>query len=374
VAVSGHREASKQRHQLIHKVLHILGSGRFEGAAVARIVATIAQGIDHDKYVLHAWFLEGDGPLADELRESGMPVRVVPWSRNIRDPKGVWRFASALRQTRVSIVHQHTGGRLASWLARRLTGAPLVYHLHTRVLEGRGVAPRRIKPPRADAIIAVSEAVARFVEGARPHVVHAGVPVPKIGERRRRQPPDATDMVIGIACRLVPVKGLTYLLRAIALLRAEFPAVRLELAGGGPEWGAIEAEAVSLGIRDRVNLVGWHKKLEPLMAGWDIFVLPSLDEGCGVALLEAMAMGLPVVASAVGGLPEVVEEGQSGYLVPPADPQALAKSLRVLLRDPALRCAMGGAGRERVRRHFSADAMTAAVTAIYDEILAANTT
>ncbi len=145
--MSGHRQASKRRHQLTHNVLHILGSGRFEGAAVARIVSTIARGIDHDKYLLHAWFLEGDGPLADELRESGMPVRVVRWSRNIRDPKGVWRFASGLRQTRISIVHQHIGGRLTIVVGPRTDWAPLVHHLHTRVLEERGVAPHGLSLP-----------------------------------------------------------------------------------------------------------------------------------------------------------------------------------------------------------------------------------
>jgi glycosyltransferase involved in cell wall biosynthesis len=355
---------------LTHNVLHIMGSGRLEGAAIARVVATLARGIDRDKYLLHAWFLDGDGPVADELRELGMPVCAVPWSRNIRDPRGAWRFASGLRQAHISIVHQHIGGRLASWLARGLTGAPLIYHLHTRVLEEFGVAPRRIQPPRANLIIAVSEAVAQSVEGPRPRVVHVGVPVPKIDEWRRLQPPDT---VIGIACRLVPVKGLTYLLQAIALLRAEFPTIRLEIAGVGPEQQAIEDQAVSLGIRDRVNLLGWHKQLEPLMARWDIFALPSLDEGFGAALVEAMAMGLPVVASAVGGLLEIVEEGQSGYLVPPADPEALARRLRTLLLDPALRCAMGSAGRERVLKHFSAAAMSSAFTAIYDEILATKT-
>lgn len=312
--------------------------------------------------------------MADELNELGVQVRVVPWSRQMSDPGGAWVFAKALRTERFSIVHQHIGGRLMSWLARTASAAPLVRHLHSRVLEARGVTPAVLRAPKAEVTIAVSEAVAQSVVGARPRVVYVGVPLPENGRLRRRDPDGASDPVIGVASRLVPVKGLAHLVRAVALLKPEFPKLRLEVAGAGCEQSALEAQARSQGIGDRVTFVGWHRDLAPLLARWDVFALPSLDEGCPVAVLEAMAMGLPVVASAVGGLPEVVEEGRSGYLVPPADPPALARSLRILLLDPALRCAMGGAGRERVRRHFSADAMTAAITAIYDEILATKTT
>jgi glycosyltransferase involved in cell wall biosynthesis len=210
--------------------------------------------------------------------------------------------------------------------------------------------------------------VARCVPQAR--VVYTGVAVAQQG-RIKTMAPAQTAPVIGAACRLVPVKGLIHLIGAIALLREEFPLLRLEIAGEGPERRVIETEAEALGIRDSVKLMGWRRDLEPLFAGWDIFVLPSLDEALGIVVLEAMAAAVPVVASAVGGLPEVVEEGCTGWLVPPAQPRALAERLRSLLVDPGLRCAMGAAGRERVRQRFSIQAMADAVAAIYDEVMSA---
>jgi glycosyltransferase involved in cell wall biosynthesis len=365
----GHPASPSGSISLTHNVLHIVGTGRSEGAAIARMVATLARGLDRDKYLVHAWFLDGDGPLADELRDLGIPVRLLPWSRSVRDPRGAWRYATSLRNTPIAIVHQHTGGRLTSWLARRLTGAPLIYHLHTRVREAHDVAPRRIKPPRAQALIAVSEAVAQCVDGPQPRVVHPGVAVSQTSIRRRSN--TTQGGVIGFAGRLAPVKGLIYLLRAVALLVTEFPAIHLEIAGEGPQREAIEAEAVSLGIRERVHLLGWRPNVELPMADWDICVMPSLDEGLGVVALEAMAVGLPLVASAVGGLSEIVVDGCTGWLVPPADPDALAMRLAMLLRDPRLRCAMAEAGRKQVQERFSVEAMTAAVASIYEEVLAA---
>jgi glycosyltransferase involved in cell wall biosynthesis len=351
-----------------HQVLHILDSAGVEGSAIARVVSHLALGLDPRKYALHAWFLGADGPLAGELREQGLAVRVLPWSRSAGNPSGALAFAAALRGQRFSIVHQHVGGRLVSWLARGVSGAALVMHLHTRVLEESGMAPALINVPGADAVIAVSSAVARCVPQAR--VVYTGVAVAQQG-RIKTMAPAQTAPVIGAACRLVPVKGLIHLIGAMALLREEFPLLRLEIAGEGPERRVIETEAEALGIRDSVRLMGWRRDLEPLFAGWDIFVLPSLDEALGIVVLEAMAAAVPVVASAVGGLPEVVEEGCTGWLVPPAQPRALAERLRSLLVDPGLRCAMGAAGRERVRQRFSIQAMADAVAAIYDEVMSA---
>ncbi len=160
------------------------------------------------------------------------------------------------------------------------------------------------------------------------------------------------------------------LIRAVASLHLEFPGLRLEIAGTGPQREDLEREVSRLSLAGRVRFLGWQRDLRPIFRSWDIFAMPSLDEGLPIAALEAMAEGLPVVATSVGGLPELVEDGQTGYLVPPSDVAALTKCLRLLILDPKRRQAMGAAGRERVREHFSVDRMVAEIEAIYDSLVA----
>jgi glycosyltransferase involved in cell wall biosynthesis len=159
------------------------------------------------------------------------------------------------------------------------------------------------------------------------------------------------------------------LIRAVALLCLEFPTLRLEIAGTGAQREDLEREVGRLGLTGRVCFLGWQRDLGPIFRSWDIFAMPSLEEGFGMAGLEAMAQGLPVVATSVGGLPEIVKDGQTGYLVPPSDVMALAGRLRLLIPDSEHRRAMGAAGRERARNHFSVDRMVAEIAAIYDSLV-----
>jgi len=177
--------------------------------------------------------------------------------------------------------------------------------------------------------------------------------------------------VIGAACRLIPLKGLLDLIRAVASLCLEFPTLRLEIAGAGPQREELETESGRLGLTGRIRFLGWQQHLGPTLRSWDIFAIPSLEEGLPVAALEAMAEGLPLVATSVGGLPEVVADGQTGYLVPPSDVSALRGGLRLLILDPERRRAMGAAGRERARNHFSAERMVREIAAIYDSLVPA---
>jgi glycosyltransferase involved in cell wall biosynthesis len=175
--------------------------------------------------------------------------------------------------------------------------------------------------------------------------------------------------VLGVASRLVPIKGIVYLIRALDLLRRDVAGVRLEIAGAGSDDATIQQEVRTLGLDDIVAFVGWQPDIWQWLSRWDILVQPSLAEGFGMTALEAMAAGLPVVASSVGGLPELVEDGRTGYVVPPADPATLAARLRHLVRHADLREAMGAAGRVRVRQHFSPQRMAAEIAAVYDRLL-----
>jgi glycosyltransferase involved in cell wall biosynthesis len=216
-------------------------------------------------------------------------------------------------------------------------------------------------------VIAASRAVALDVPNLKPIVVHAGVDSRQ--EFCAEEPSARTMTVIGAACRLVPLKGLVDLIRAVASLCPEFPALRLEIAGTGPQREDLEKEVERLGLTGRVHFLGWQPDLGPIFRSWDIFAIPSLEEGLPIAALEAMAAGLPVVATSVGGLPEAVEDGQTGYLIPPSDVTALTARLRLLIRNPNGRRAMGAAGRERARNDFSVDRMVREIAAIYDSLV-----
>jgi glycosyltransferase involved in cell wall biosynthesis len=347
-------------------ILHVLGTAELEGDGIARIVAEVATRLDPSVYRVHACFLGESGPLLEELRRAGAIVQHVYWTRGARDPIGAWRFWRYLREHDFALVHQHFGARSVRRLIKAATRARLLVHLHGRIDEGASVGNTPIAVWGADAVVAVSRSVALQVAQFDPFVVYAGVAMAREEAHIRRSASEA--IVIGTACRLVPLKGLVYLLRAVASLRPEFRNLRLEIAGRGPLQGDLRREADQLGLAEQVSFLGWQRDLGPILRSWDIFVLPSLDEGLPIAVLNAMAEGLPVVGTSVGGLAELIEDGRTGYLVPPHDPLALARALRCLILEPERRLAQGAAGRERVRSRFSADHMVDQIRAIYDTL------
>lgn len=207
--------------------------------------------------------------------------------------------------------------------------------------------------------------MADFSQDPRAVVIHPGVNVNSFsGKRRAHQ-----GIVIGTACRLEPVKGLSYLLEAMALLVPAFPGIRLEIAGDGSLRQSLEQETRRLRVCGSVSFIGWREDIPSVMESWDIFAMPSLDEGFPVAGLEAMAAGLPVVTSEVGGLPELLVGGETGWLVPAAAPAALFERLSELIGDGEKREAMGEAGRRRVHKEFSIGRMVEQTVAVYDRLL-----
>jgi glycosyltransferase involved in cell wall biosynthesis len=176
---------------------------------------------------------------------------------------------------------------------------------------------------------------------------------------------DPRDVVIGTAGRLVPVKDHATLLNALALLRSQGIRFRAIIAGDGPLRQGLDALAQSTGIADAVEFVGERSDMEDVMAAYDIFALSSTSEGLSNTVMEAMATGLPVVATHVGGTDELVEQGTTGLLVPASDPRAFAGALAELIKGEARRQSMGRAGRERVQRDYSLDRMVRAYEELY---------
>jgi glycosyltransferase involved in cell wall biosynthesis len=354
---------------MAYQVLHVLSTARREGAAVVRMVAGLAEHLDSRRYSIHAGFLFEDGPLRAELEAKGVRVRFVPWRGGKWDPAGALRFWRALHSEEFSLLHLHFGGRSMPLMARARGGMKTVLHIHAGSVEATGVR-KRLSSFGADRVIAVSHSVAGDVAGGRAQVIYPGISFE--GAQSPLAEAGATSgerLIVGTVGRLVPIKAQQHLIRALDVLRNEFPTLHLEIAGDGPERARLEALVHALGLADRITFLGWRDCLAPVMTYWDVFAMTSMDEGFGIVALEAMSTSLPVVATRCGGLPEIVEEGQTGWLVPPGDPRALVDRLRVLLLDPAKRRRMGAAGRARVQRCFSLPRMAAEIAKVYDDLL-----
>jgi len=237
-------------------------------------------------------------------------------------------------------------------------------------------AQQRFVAAGVDRYIAVSHEVARRLHQAfhiparKINVVHNGIPLPTIDAPtntalRRILMRGTERAIVLVTARLDKQKGHHYLLQAASLV----PKAVFVLVGDGPERASLEAQARALGLSDRVTFLGYRDDVGDLLTTCDLFVLPSLFEGLPLSVLEAMAAGKPVVATAIGGTDEAIVQGHTGLLVPPGDPIALAAAIRTVLSNPKLARRLAAAGKARVHEHFSADAMIHKVTNIYEEIL-----
>jgi len=348
-------------------VLHLLGTAQQEGSGIARIVASLAKELDPQKYRVHAWFLQSDGPLVSDLNNAGASARCVLWRSGSRDPLGAWRFWRQLRSEDFAIVHQHWGARSIRQLIRLGSNAKIIVHSHgqTHANEKDNLDPVAVRG--ADTIIAVSRSVARQFSDRKVYVIYSGI------QASDRVAEDRSDtrkhtIVIGTACRLVEAKGVRDLVLAFAALSKRVPQLRLEIAGSGPEEKSLFEVAQANGIAESVRLLGWRDDLRCLLRTWDIFVLASHDEGFGIAVLEAMMEGLPVVATNVGGLAELVDNQRTGYLVEPEDVDGLHKALLSLVDDREARIRLGAAGRRRAESDFAVGKMVAGIESVYDAL------
>src|SRR5688572_19672148 len=309
-------------------------------------------------------------------------------ARRRSDPAALWRLGQLLRRGQFDIVHTHSfRTELGSVLWGRLPKlAPIVVRTVHNVEEYH-VSPRyatlsRLSARGLDRIVAISDAVAEFLRhdaalpeekvvriyyGIDPSPFQPDLPPPS----RRPEGDPLRRPTIGVVARLAPQKGHRVLFDALPAVRAAIPEVYARLVGHEELSKAAElhAYAVERGVDDLVWFEGFRSDIAQVMADLDVFVLPSLWEGFGLVLLEAMAAGRPVVASAVGPIPEIVVDGVTGLLVPPGDPAALAEGIIRLLRDPDLAAAFGRAGRARVERELRVDTMVARTESLYDELL-----
>jgi glycosyltransferase involved in cell wall biosynthesis len=315
-------------------------------------------------------------PAAERLGVAVAPLRI----RNHLDLLAGRRLARLLARERYAIVHFHTARAhaMAAFLGRARDTARVVTRRMDYRLRG-GWYTRRLYNHEVQAVVAISEGVraaliASGIDPARIHVVPSGVDAdafaPSATSRaaiRAQYEVAPETRVLAVVGALEPRKGHDLLLAALATL----PALPLAVwcAGTGSARAALEAQCRALGLERTVRFLGRVDDVPGLLAGADALVMPSRREGLGVAVLEAMAAGLPVIASRVGGLPEAVVDGETGLLVTPEDVAALAAAIARLARDRALADRLGTAGAARVRAHFTMSTMADATLAVYRRLV-----
>jgi glycosyltransferase involved in cell wall biosynthesis len=380
------------------RVLHVITRLSLGGSSENTVAQVIA--LDRAGYActLAAGLGESEPGTVEAARRRGCRIVDVPGlGREVAPARDLLALGALVRlilRQRPAIVHTHTSkagflGRLAARLAR----VPAVVHQpHGHIFYGY-YGPRRtafyVRLERlaarwSDRIITLTERgteehLARGVGRPEQFVaIPSGVPTthlrataPGRAEARARLgiPPDAF-VVVGLG-RLVPVKGFDLLVEALPGLLAAVPAAEVLLVGDGPEREALEARARALGVAGRLRMGGAATMggVAVALAAADVCAAPSRNEGMGRALVEAMALGVPVVGAAVGGIPAVIGE-DAGRLVPPEDPGRLAAALVELARDAALRGKLGDAARVRAEM-FSTDVAAARLLAVYGQLLAA---
>ncbi len=363
------------------------------GSAVGgteRVVWELATRLPPVRYDVRVWLSVALGmdEFARALAERGVAVERVAEVDSRWDWKGMFDTWRRLRRSGPRLLHLHHVWPAADRYLAAIADAAGVSHLVvTEHIVGRShsAAQRALKRRElghADAVTVVSGAIADTlvgdygVERSRLRIVPNGAEPPEedaerplARELRARLGAGALRPLWVCAGRLEEQKGQHVLLDAVAKLASRGLEFRLALAGEGSRRAALEAQAASLGLSSRVEFLGRVDAIGPLLLAADAVALPSLWEGLPLTLLEALARGRPVVASAVGGVPEVIEHGVSGLLVPPGNACALAEALEQLHRKPDTALRIGGAGARKVHEQYTWARVVEQFEAVYDEVL-----
>jgi glycosyltransferase involved in cell wall biosynthesis len=379
--------------RVLHPITRLTLGGSSENT-IASCVALDRAGYD---CILATSFRESDASsLADARRRGCRVVDIPALGREVAplaDLTALAELVRLIRRERPAIVHTHTSkagfiGRLAAVIAR----APAVIHQpHGHIFYGY-YSPRRTAVFTAlerqaarwtDRIITLTdrgaqEHLARGIGRAEQYVaVPSGVPTtelraaaPPRGEARARLGLDPDAFIVVALGRLVPIKGFDLLARALPALIAQIPSARVLLVGDGAERAHLGAIAASMGVAERLRMTGETTDVASYLAAADVVAVPSRNEGMGRVIVEAMALGLPVVATTVGGIPDVVTDGECGRLVEPEDVDALAAALIELGRDPALRRKLSEAAVRRAEA-FSTAVASEKLLAVYATLVRA---
>ena len=361
---------------------HIDYDGAIHGGG--RQLVELVQALDRRHVEPTVCILRHATQLGKQLQEEGLPFTFFGDHRF--NPISAWKFVRLIREHKIDVLHltdfgASTFGRLAGRLTRTPSIVQIIAH-HTKH-QARGFpriaewAYKALAPGTARAL-AISASTRDFaVErmGFAPEVVEVlHYPLPRhsfsepapaeVASLRFRLGIAEDAPVVGAVTRFYPAKGIRYLIEAFPQVLREVPEARLVLVGQGPEEADLRSRVTNLGIEDRVIFAGFQREAHTFVKLFSVSVVPSLEEAFGLVALESLSLGVPVVASRVGGLPDIVREGETGLLVEAENPEEIAAGILRVLRDPGLHRRMSDAAREDVQR-FSLDRYVARLTEIY---------
>ena len=343
---------------------------RFIPGGTQRQMIELLRRIDRRQFRVHPVCFHDDGPWTSRVTELGDPLTRFP-IHGFKKPATAHqfvRFARWCRENQIAVVHTWdiysnifglpgaalAGVPLRIGSRRGLGGPPAVRRLQT-------VACRAAHRMVANSRAAADQLMAQGVPAGRIDLVPNGIDLSLFPVRDQRPQPRTVAMV----ARLFEEKRIDVLIAAAPLIVARFPDVKFHIVGDGPCREQLIAQARDAGVLPQVQFMGHRDDVPAILAAADLFVLPSQSEASPNVIIEAMAAGLPVIASRVGGIPELVTDGATGHLVPPADPNALAAAILDLLEHPDRARAFGQAARARIQQQYSFDKMVAQFESLY---------
>ena len=369
----------------------LLVSSRASGGMARHVIALLA-GLHGPSYEL-AVACDPDGGIAEAARARSLPVYGIALQQAAHPTRAMlaaWHLSSVISGFKAHLVHTHSfhAGLVGAVSVPLARAARLITTVHSyppiaKGAEGIGPGARlavRMMLGRAARIIMVSEALRRELLEFRPEAADRVVVIPN-GVEVRAQPrismAEARHAIgihpevplIGMVARLAPQKGIAEFLRAARLIANREPEAQFLLAGDGPLREQAEALIAELKLEGRMRLLGQVDSVRDVLWALDVLVVASVSEGSSVSAMEAMALGKPVVGTAVGGVPEVVADGDTGLLVPPGEPEALAEAVGALLADRERAQTMGDRGRQRAATHFDIQLMIERTGAVYADVM-----
>lgn len=367
-------------------VLYIFAALPIGGAE--QVLVTEVAGLDKSRYRPIVSVLSEKGPIGELIEKMGIPVFPLGRMKRNQFDYGIIRdLKEIMRREKVQLVHTHLydGGKYGR-LAARLAGVPAIVHTVHNIYVKRRTKHHWINRGLSrftDRFIAVSGAVKEsmvqydHISPEKIQVLYNGIDLTQMDVSEDRKEirkalgikPD--EVVVGVIARLEEQKGHKVLLEALSLIPQLPDTLKVLLVGDGKLRLFLEEETRKRGFSTCVLFLGTRKPVFPILSALDLFLLPSLWEGFSVALLEAMAMGLPVIATRVGGAEEVITSGQEGLLIPPGNPQNLAEAIQEALAHLERFQQMAGRGRERVRQNFSEERHLTLLQELYQEVLTA---
>ncbi len=310
----------------------------------------------------------------------------------IKDLKAFFDIWRIIKKYNPLIVHTHSSkAGLIGRLAAKLAGAPIIVHTpHGHVFFGYFgpfktklfIIFEKLASRITDKIVALTNRekkdhiLFKIAEEDKFSVIYSGIELNILKESSSEEKQNLkkelgipeNSLIVGTAGRLVPVKGPEFLVKASKYIISKYPDTYFMFTGDGPLEQDLKRKALEMGISDNIIFLGWRDDLVKIISIYDIFVLPSLNEGMGRVLVEAMALGKSIVASNVGGIPDLVIHGKNGFLVPPKNPKELAKYIQVLLEDKDKREKMGLAGKE-MAYNFTSERMVEKIANLYKKLL-----